>query len=137
MVAVCGPRTIGKYIVAKFSFRILDPRVRLSGGNFDLVRLLAGKDRPVGDVSDGLFQDSGTLTHFEESDVVSVVEVAVRARDDLELEPVVNAVGGCTADVISDVRGPQDGPGRREVDRLLTREYTNSLAAIEHDLVFR
>ena len=70
---------------------------------------------------DGLLEDLDALAHLQQADVVSVVEVAVLAGDDVEVEAVVDAVRGGAADVVVDARGPQHGAGRRVVDRLLAR----------------
>src|SRR5208337_2600794 len=137
VVAIGRTGAVGDDIVSKLAFGVLDAGIGLAGGNLDLVALLAGEDWPVGNVADGLLENLGAFPHLEQPDVIPIVKVAVRARDDVEVEPIVDAVRGGAADVVSHVRGAEDWPRRRVIDGLFGSQHAHPFATIENDLILR
>ena len=51
VVAIGRRRAVGHDVVAELALGVLDPRIGLARGHLDLVALLAGQDRPLGDVA--------------------------------------------------------------------------------------
>src|SRR5208283_4095156 len=137
VVAIGRTGAVGDDVVSKLAFGVLDAGIGLAGGNLDLVALLARADWPVGNIADGLLEDLGAFPQLEQPDVIPIVKVAVRARDDVEVEPIVDAVRGGAADVVSHVRGAEDWPGRRVIDGLFGSQHAHPFATIEDDLILR
>ena len=61
VVAIGRRPAVGDHVKAEFSLRVLDPRVGLARGDLDLVALLAGQDRPFGQVAHRLLEDLDAL----------------------------------------------------------------------------
>src|SRR5581483_9923370 len=72
-----------------------------------------------------LSNDSDALAHLADPDDVSTEAVTADRRLHVEVESIVDTVGGVTANVVADTRGSQRRSAHRVVDRLVRWQKTD------------
>src|SRR5438309_4502479 len=90
--AVGAGAAAGYQVNAVLAAGVLTAHVHLIGSR-PQPRYAGGQDRAVGHLLHGLLDYSHRLADFLKANEVAVVAVAVRARWDVEVEAVVDAVG--------------------------------------------
>src|SRR3990172_8407522 len=123
-------------VEAQLAFRPFHTPVRFTRRGADVVLRLAGHDLATGwHIAQHLLANLYALAHLVHADEVAVVDVAVRARANLEVEPIVDAVRLGAADVIGHTRGAQQRAAGAVGNGLISRQHTHAEAARADDFV--
>ena len=122
-------------VVAEFALRRFDSSVRFAGRDADLILRFLRVDRSLWDLFDGLVQDPQGLANLVDADEVVVHQVAVVAHRHVEVEAVVDPVGGGAADVVGHPSRAQDRTRDRVGDGVLRVDHPHALHAREQHFV--
>ena len=82
-----------------------------------------------------LVQDLERLAHLQDADHVAVIDIAVIAQRNAEIEAVVDAVPVHLANVVVDAAGARHGAADAGVDGQFARQHADALGARHQDFV--
>src|SRR5579884_956770 len=129
-------RTVADEIKTEFAFRAFDAPVSFTSLWPKTANLRFGvHDRPFRNIAQGLVQNLQRLAHLQNADHVTVEHVAVLAKRNAKIKPVVDAVLIHLADIVIDAAGAQHRPGDAGVDGKFGRKHAHSLRTRDEDFV--
>ena len=89
------------------------------------------------DPLEGLLRDPDALPHLLDAYEITIVDVAVRARRDVELVGLVAQIGERPAHVVADAHCTRDRADEAVGDRIFLAEDADTAGALHPDLVLR
>src|SRR5204862_6275206 len=111
-IAVRVRRAVANYIKAEFTLGRFDAAVGFADLRPEVAKLGLGiNDRPFGNVFERLLQNFQRFAHFQNTDHVAVVNVAVLTDRHAKFEAVIDAVFLHFADIVVHAAGTQHGTG--------------------------